>query len=184
MDPKRKRKVILISCIVFCTLIIFAIIGGVWVNMKIQKAKELAALLADPVHVDADELLQTIDSTYRDMSDEERRKILDEPEKVKQFAAAAIKKELHSTFDLLFKLPKPIRTRVIKESAAQLRRRRHEVGKQELDNFFTSSAGQGALQGASNFFTVELSAKQKSEMIPLTEEVYQVIKYKTEMKRK
>lgn len=184
MDSKKKRKIIIVSGIVFGILVILTVVAGYWINVKIRKAKELAALLADPVHVDADELLQTIDSTYRDMSDEERRKILDEPEKVKEFAATAIKKELHNTFDLLFKLPKPIRTRVIRESAAQLRHRRHEVGKQELDNFFTSSAGQGALQGASNFFTVELSARQKLEMVPLTEEVFQVIKYKTEMKRK
>ena len=83
----------------------------------------------------------------------------------------------------MFTLPPPLRTKVINESAADLRRKALEKP-EEIAEFFDSPGGNGALRGASRFFLLRLSGKEKSESAPLTEAMYEIVKEQAEKKRK
>ena len=46
----------------------------------------------------------------------------------------------------------------------------------KVAEFFESPAGRGALRGASKFFLLELSGKQKADSAPLTQAMYEIVK--------
>jgi hypothetical protein len=80
---------------------------------------------------------------------------------------------MEKSFGLLFKLPKPLRTKIIADSAAKLRSKANR--KQRIDSFLASNGGNAALRGASKFFWLGLSGKQKAEVAPLTAAVQAIM---------
>ena len=147
------------------------------------KAKAIQKAIANPEHIDPEKLLNEIDSSFRDMPESEKKELLNDPAAIEEHIAEATYQELDKSFKLLFTLPPPLRTKVINESAADLRRKALEKP-EEIAEFFDSPGGNGALRGASRFFLLRLSGKEKSESAPLTEAMYEIVKEQAEKKRK
>jgi len=76
---------------------------------------------------------------------------------------------------LLFTLPPSIRKKVIKQSADDLRAKALK-DPEKVAEFFESPAGSGSLRGASKFFLLGLTGKQKSESAPLTQAMYEIVR--------
>jgi len=152
-----------------------------WVNSKMRKARAIQNAIANPEHIDPGKLLNEIDGSFREMSDVEKKKLLEDPAEMEKQIADATYRELDKSFKLIFLLPSSTRKKVIRESAENIRRKLL-ADPEGVSEFFDSPGGNGALRGASRFFLFELSGKQKSESAPLTEAMYDIVKAQAERK--
>jgi hypothetical protein len=169
-----KRKIIIFAlCGVATAMSLFLVYF--WVNSKMRKARAIQNAIANPEYIDPGKLLNEIDGSFREMSDAEKKKLLNDPTETEKQIADATYRELDKSFKLLFLLPSSTREKVIKESAEDLRRKAL-ADPEGVSEFFDSPGGNGALRGASRFFLFELSGKQKSESAPLTEAMYDIVK--------
>ncbi|HCE42175.1 MAG TPA: hypothetical protein DET40_01335 [Lentisphaeria bacterium] len=173
MQKKRKKIIILVSC--GAALVVLMFLAYSWVDSKMRKAEAIQKAIANPEYIDPEKLLNEIDSSFRGLSDPEKKKLLQDPAATEKQIAEATCKELGKSFKLLFMLPSSIREKVIRESADDLRRKALE-DPDKVSDFFDSSAGNGALRGASRFFLLELSGRQKAESAPLTQAMYEIVK--------
>lgn len=140
-----------------------------------RNAEAIRKAIANPQHIEAGPLLDQIDASFRDMPEAEKKKLLEDPAATEKQIAEATSRELEKSFKLLFLLPSSIREKVIRESADDLRRKALE-NPDKVSDFFDSPAGGGALKGASKFFTLQLSGRQKVESAPLTQVMHEIIR--------
>ncbi|HBC89354.1 MAG TPA: hypothetical protein DCZ94_20635 [Lentisphaeria bacterium] len=175
----RKKKFIFSTAGI---LVFFAVmLAGIWTNERIKKAKAIQKAIANPQHIDPKQLLNEIDVSFRSMPEAEKKKLLQDPTATEKQIAAATYEELDKSFKLLFTLPFSIRERIIRESADELRRKALE-NPEKIAELFDSPGGNGALRGASRFFLLGLSGKQKSESAPLTEAMYEIVRNQAKKK--
>ncbi len=168
----RRRVVILVGAVAF---VLALGVVAFWGHRRMSRARVIQGAIADPRHIDPERLLDDIDNAFRRMGDAERQALLRDPEATERRVAEATSRELESSFRLLFMLPAPLRQKVIRESAENLRRKARENPGQ-VDEFFGSPGGAGALRGASSFFVLGLSGRQKSESAPLTQAMFEIIR--------
>jgi len=154
-----------------------------WVGSKMRKAEAIRNAIANPQHIDPEQLLNEIDASFRDMTEAEKKKLLQDPAATEKQIAEATYGELDKSFRLLFLLPSSTREKVIRDSAGELRRKALE-NPEKVAELFDSPGGNGALRGASRFFLLELSGKQKSESAPLTQAMYEIVKEQAKNKKK
>ncbi|MFZ2655765.1 MAG: hypothetical protein WAX69_12610 [Victivallales bacterium] len=182
MMPNRRRKIIVLAVCGASAAAILLLVYS-WVDSKIRKAEAIQKAIANPQHIDPEKLLNEIDGSFRGMSEAEKKKLLQDPVATEKQIADATCEELDKSFKLLFMLPSSIREKVIRESADDLRRKALE-NPEKIADFFESSGGNGALRGASRFFLLELSGRQKAESAPLTQAMYEIVKDQAERKGK
>ncbi|MFA6569050.1 MAG: hypothetical protein WCS96_12630 [Victivallales bacterium] len=148
-----------------------------------KKARAIQKAIANPQHIEPEQLLNEIDGSFRNMSETEKKKLLQDPVATEKHIADATYEELDKSFKLLFTLPSSIREKVIRESADDLRRKALE-NPEKVAEFFESPGGNGALRGASKFFLLELSGSQKAESAPLTQAMYEIVRDQAKAKKK
>lgn len=146
----------------------------IYINVAINEARIIEKAINNPQNVEPGKLLRAINKSFKDLPKVQQQKILKDPEKLKVAVAAAIYQNMDRSFRLLFKLPKPIRTKIITDSAAKLRSKANR--KRRIDSFIASDGGNAALQGAARYFWLGLSGKEKAELTPLIEAVQDIIK--------
>jgi hypothetical protein len=176
-----KKKIVIFS-VIGIVILLFVVCSGFWVNDRIKKAEAIQKAIASPEHIDPERLLDDIDDSFRKMSDTERQKILADPAVAGKLITDATYKELNKSFKLLFILPLRIRKKVIQKSADDLRAKALK-DPEKVAAFFESPAGSGALRGASKFFLLELTGKQKAESAPLTQAMYEIVKRQANRRR-
>ena len=156
-------------------LVVSLIVFGFWANKRMKNAEAIQKAIANPEYIDPEELLNTIDDSFRNMSDIEKKKLMADPVKAENLVAEATYKELNKSFKLLFRLPSSIRKEVIQKSDDDLRAKALS-DPDKVAEFFESPAGRGSLRGASKFFLLELTGKQKADSAPLTQAMYEIVK--------
>ncbi len=178
MQIKRKKVIVLMICVVaaFAIFLSFS-----WINSKMRKAEAIRNAISNPQHIDPEQLLNEIDVSFRDMPDIEKKKLLQDPAATEKQICEATYRELDKSFRLLFLLPSATREKVIRESAEELRRKAL-AEPEKLGDFYNSVGGAGALRGASRFFLLGLSGRQKSESAPLTQAMYEIVKEQSRKK--
>lgn len=169
-----KNKKAIISLIGLC-LIMLIMVGGVWAHKRFKKAEAIQKAIANPAYIDPEELLNEIDDSFSKMSATDKQKIIADPVAAENLIADATFNELNKSFDLLFSLPSSIRKKIIKKSADDLRAKALK-DPEKVAAFFDSPAGSGSLRGASRFFLLGLTGRQKSESAPLTQAMYEIVK--------
>jgi len=172
MLMKTKKKILLSLGICLCICLFFI---GLWGYTRFKKAKAIQRAIANPKYIDPEELLNVIDDSFRKLSDAQKKELMSNPLAIEKRVADATYKELKKSYKLLFTLPSHIRKQVIQQSADDLRAKALQDPEKVAD-FFESPTGMGSLRGASKFFLMELTGKQKSESAPLTQAMYEIIK--------
>ena len=181
MNVNMKKKKIIFPVIGLC-IILPLLFGGIWAHKRLKKAEAIQKAIANPEYIDPEELLNTIDDSFRNMSDAEKKKLIADPVTAENLIADATYNELKKSFKLLFTLPSSIRKKVIKKSADDLRAKALK-DPEKVAEFFESPAGSGALRGASKFFLMELTGKQKSDSAPLTQAMFEIVKRQAHRRR-
>lgn len=152
-----------------------------WGRGQLRKARALQQAIANPQHIEPGPLLNEIAGAFQDMSDAQKKALLADPVATEKLIAETTNAELKKSFSLLFMLPPSMREKLIRESAENLRRTAREKP-EKVAAFFDSPGGNGALRGASQFFLLDLSGKQKVEAQPLLEAMADIVK--TQARRK
>jgi len=181
MRNRRKKIIIIALCAAAVLGMLF--LSYCWVDSKMRKAEAIQKAIANPQYIDPEKLLNEIDGSFKDMSEAEKKKLLQDPEATEKQIADATCEELGKSFKLLFLLPSSIREKVIRESADDLRRKA-QANPEKIAEFFESTGGNGALRGASRFFLLELTGKQKAESAPLTQAMYEIVNEQAKRKGK
>ncbi len=176
-----KKKTMIFLSIGVC-LLISIIVGGMWGQTRLKKTRAIQHAIANPEYIDPEKLLNTIDDSFRNMSDIEKKKIIADPVAAENLIADATYTDFKKSFKLLFTLPPSIRKKVIKQSADELRAKALQ-DPEKIEFFFESPAGSGSLRGASKFFLLELTGKQKSDSAPLTQAMYEIVKRQAHKRR-
>lgn len=179
MQMKKKTKIISISIVLVLVFISFA---GLWGYKRMERAKAIQQAIANPEYIDPAKLLNQIDDSFVKLPQAEKNKIVSDPKLAKKLIADATFKELNKSYKLLFILPPSIRKKVIQKSADDLRKKALK-NPEKVAAFFESPAGSGSLRGASKFFLLGLSGKQKSESAPLTQAMYKIVKRQAYQRR-
>lgn len=176
-----KRKTVLILSGLLCVLLVLAGLAWRWMAERSQNAAAIREAIANPRNIDTAKLLNDIDASFNGLGAAAKQKILDDPKMTNERVSEATRQELEKSFKILFQLPKPLRKRLIQESAEDIRRK-VAANPERVDAFFDSPAGSGAMQGASRFFLLELSGREKAEASPITLAMYEVMKKQAERK--
>ncbi|MDD5599709.1 MAG: hypothetical protein PHV82_17320 [Victivallaceae bacterium] len=147
--------------------------SGYWLNERRKNAEIIRNAIADPQTIKPEKFLNTIDKSFRKLDAKSKKDILKDPKKVQQYVAKATCRELQKSFKVLFCLPKPVREKIIKDSAERLLKATKK-NPQKTAEVFNSAGGRGGLEGASHFFLLYLSGREKAEVAPLTAAIFEV----------
>lgn len=171
--PGKKRKIIWVSGIISVLLTAALVYSGYWLNERRKNAEIIRNAIADPQTIKPEKFLNTIDKSFRKLDAKSKKDILKDPKKVQQYVAKATCRELQKSFKVLFCLPKPVREKIIKDSAERLLKATKK-NPQKTAEVFNSAGGRGGLEGASHFFLLYLSGREKAEVAPLTAAIFEV----------
>ncbi len=176
MKLSKKQKIVIFSSIISLILVItVSICLALWLDNRRRNAEIIREAIMNPQKIDPKKFLNTLDSSFKNLPEEKKNDILKDRKQFEKYMAKATGKELEKSFNSLFYLPKPVRTKIIKMSADHLlaTARKHP---DKVIATFESPAGNGALKGASKYFLLNLSGKQKAELAPLTTAMYKVVR--------
>jgi len=176
-----KKQTVFILSGLLGLLVALAVWSWQWMAERRQNAAAIQEAIANPRNIDTAKLLNDIDASFSRLGAVEKQKILDDPKATHARVSEATCRELAKSFKILFQLPKPLRKRLILESAEDLRRK-VAANPERVDAFFDSPAGNAALQGSSRFFLLELSGQEKAEASPLTQAMHEVMVKQAERK--
>ena len=176
MKIDRKQKIIYSVSVISLTLIITILVfWGNWLDKRRRNAEIIQNAIMNSQTLEPEKFLNTIDASFKNLTKNRKKSILKDHKLLKKYVAEATCKELDKSFKMLFCLPKPVRKKVIKKTAEHLLNlARTKPG--EVTNTFRSTAGHGALSGASRFFLLNLSGKEKAEAAPLTAAMYEIVR--------
>jgi hypothetical protein len=150
------------------------VLVGSWGYQRKRNAELIQKAMNDPSNVDPANYLNQIDESFRKMTEVEKKKLLADPDKLEKHVAAATYKELKKSFKLIFKLPADMRKKMIHHQAEVLRRKAL-ADPEKIDEIINSSIGYGSLKGASQFYMLELTGKQKAESAEITKVMYEIL---------
>ncbi len=169
-----KRSLWYWSGLILLLLTAIIVVIASYTRQAIKNAKLIENALKNPQQVKAGDLLRATSKSFQKLSPQQQQMILSDNKKLNKLVAESIYKNMDKSFKLLFKLPRPIRAKIIADSAANLRAKSNRTYK--IDKFMSSPGGKAALQGAAAYFWYGLSGKQKAEVAPLIEAVNEIIK--------
>ena len=147
---------------------------GFWGYQRKKNAELIQKAMNDPSNVDPTNYLNQIDDSFNSMTEVEKEKITSDPEKLEKHVAAATYKELKKSFKLIFKLPPSMRKKMIHHQAEVLKEKALS-DPDNVDEIINSSIGYGSLKGASQFYMLELTGKQKAEAAEITKVMYLIL---------
>ena len=168
---QHKRPLIIIAVLIVVTPII---VVGVWGYQRKKNADLIQQAMNDPSNVDPENYLNQIDESFNNMTDFEKKKILSDPDKLEEHVAAATYNELKKSFHLIFKLPPAMRKKMLHNQAEALRKKALD-DPDKVEEIMNSSVGYGSLKGASQFYMLELTGKQKAESAEITKVMYLIL---------
>ncbi|MFA6716337.1 MAG: hypothetical protein WC082_01430 [Victivallales bacterium] len=180
--PGKKQKIIWLSGMVLLVFIAALVYFGFWLNERRKNAEIIRDAIANPQTIKPEKFLNTIDKSFRNLDAKGKKDILKDPKKVEQYVAKATCKELQKSFKVLFCLPKPVREKIIKDSATRLLKATKK-NPQRTAEVFNSAGGRGGLEGASHFFLLHLSGREKAEVAPLTAVIFEVAHQQSKMRK-
>ena len=149
--------------------------SGNWLDKRRRNAEIIQNAIMHPQNIEPEKFLNVIDKSFRSLSRKEKRGLLKNPKMAEKYVAEATRRELDKSFKILFCLPSPVRKKIIKASAERLLNTARENPK-KITTTFRSVGGRGALKGASNFFLLNLTGKEKAELAPLTAAMYEIVR--------
>lgn len=147
---------------------------GNWGYQRKRNAELIQKAMNDPSNVDPENYLNQIDESFKNMTDTEKRAILADSDKLEKHVAAATYNELKKSFKLIFKLPPAMRRKMLHHQAEVLREKAL-ANPDRVDEIINSSIGYGSLKGASQFYMLELSGKEKAESAEITKVMYLIL---------
>jgi hypothetical protein len=176
MKFNKKQKIIWSVSAGLLTLVIVTVIWlGHWLDERRRNAEMIQQAIMNPQTIKPEKFLNTVGTSFRDLPEKRKKSILKDPKLTEKYVADAICKDLNKSFKMLFCLPAPIRKKIISASAKRLLdSARKNPGK--VTATFNSIGGRGALNGASRFFLLYLSGKEKAEVAPLTAAMYKIVR--------
>ena len=157
--------------------------GAFWGYQRKKNAELIQKAMNDPSNVDPTNYLNQIDESFSNMTEVEKKKITDDPDKLEKHVADATYKELKKSFKLIFKLPPSMRKEMIHHQAEVLKEKALS-DPDKLDEIINSSIGCGSLKGASQFYMLELTGKQKAESAEVTKVMYLILTKQLKSKKK
>jgi hypothetical protein len=176
MKFNKKQKIIWLAGAGLLMLIIVTVIClGNWLGKRRRNAEIIQQAITNPQTIKPGKFLNAVGTSFRNLPEKQKKSILKDPALTEKYVAEAICKELNKSFKMLFCLPAPIRKKIISTSAERLlNSARKNPGK--VTATFNSAGGRGALNGASRFFLLYLSGKEKAEVAPLTAAMYKIVR--------
>ena len=168
---QHKKYLITIAVLIVVTPII--IVGG-WGYQRKKNADLIQRAMNDPSNVDPENYLNQIDESFSNMTDLDKKKILSDPDKLEKHVAAATYNELKKSFHLIFKLPPAMRKKMI-HNQAEVLREKALADPDRVEEIINSSIGCGSLKGASQFYMLELTGKEKAESAEITKTMYLIL---------
>ncbi|MCK5804286.1 MAG: hypothetical protein KAI66_15720 [Lentisphaeria bacterium] len=173
--PRIGRRAKIVIAVVAGTVLVAVVVGGWWMRRRLAAVDAFSSVLTETARADPDRILKQVNRRYRGMSDEQRKAALDDPAVVEQLFAEMTVTEMRRSFAPIFKLPRPVRARIFKESAASIRESSRKHTNRDIAEFLDSPSGKGMLSGLSQFFILELSGREKAETAPLANEIFRQI---------
>jgi hypothetical protein len=174
MDKNKKRILVWIALITVVLGVGLFFLGD-WAMKRQQNATMINNAIMHPKGIKPGEYLNTVDEKFKSLPEAEKKRIMDDPKLLEDYVAKATTKELQKSFKLLFYLPRSMRKKMIKETAEKLLKKA-ENDPDKINAVFSSVGGRGALRGASNFFLLNLTGKQKAELAPVTNAMYLIVR--------
>jgi hypothetical protein len=147
---------------------------GNWGYQRKKNAELIQKAMNDPSNVDPGNYLNQIDESFKNMTEIEKQNILSDSDKLEKHVAAATYKELKKSFHLIFKLPPAMRKQMIHHQAEVLREKALS-DPEKIEEIINSSVGCGSLKGASQFYMLELTGKEKAESAEITKVMYLIL---------
>lgn len=168
---QHKRTLVIILVLVVLTPII---VVGVWGYQRKKNADLIQRAMNDPSNIDPENYLNQIDESFNNMTNLEKKKILSDPDKLEKHVAAATYNELKKSFHLIFKLPPSMRKKMLHHQAEVLRKKAL-ADPERIEKIINSPVGYGSLKGASQFYMLELTGKEKAESAEITKVMYLIL---------
>lgn len=164
--------------VVFALAIIFglaAFIGWGWrrYQQRLRLLEKVKLAVANPDGLAPGKFLSRIDDGFDSLPEDDQQRILSNPDLLAEHIRQASYNNYKAAFGDLFKLPAPVRGRLI-QNAARSVTAAVEKNPERVDAFYESEAGKAALRAASEYFFIELSGKEKAELKPLTDAFFKI----------
>lgn len=168
---QHKKPLIIILALIVLTPLTMV---GTWGYQRKKNAELIQKAMNDPSNVDPGNYLNQIDESFKNMTEIEKQKILSDSDKLEKHVATATYKELKKSFHLIFKLPPAMRKQMIHHQAEVLREKALS-DPEKIEEIINSSVGCGSLKGASQFYMLELTGKEKAESAEITKVMYLIL---------
>ncbi len=176
MKISRKQKIIWLTGAGLLVLIIITVSYlGNWLSNRRRNAEIIQQAITNPQTIKPRKFLDAVGTSFRNLPEKQKKNILKDPKLTEKYVAEAMCKELNKSFKMLFCLPAPIRKKLISTSAERLLNSARK-NPSHVTVTFNSAGGRGALKGASRFFLLYLSGKEKAEVAPLTAAMYKIVR--------
>lgn len=76
LGMKKKGKIIGVSII---TMVLVMTVCGLWIHKRIERSMAIQKAIANPKYIDPKEILNEIDDSFQKLSEDEKKKIIDNP---------------------------------------------------------------------------------------------------------
>ncbi len=150
-------------------------IGWGWqrYRRRLRLLEMVKVAIANPDGLSPKQFLGRIDDNFTSLPEVDQKRIIADPSLLAEHIRQASYDNYKAAFGDLFKLPSPVRRKLI-QRAADAVVVAMEKNPARVEAFYESEAGKAALRAASEYFFIELSGKQKAELKPLTDAFFKI----------